>query len=446
MRRLIAVLMLGTILCAPAAAAPTSARELYVAERRTCAGFPRARIEMARGYCAGLVVYPKSHAFADRMLKFPRTLMPFGDDGTVWLVTDLGGWVPDRGAVWRLTARPGAEPKLVRLISGLSMAHGTAIGPDGRVYVGGMGRIVAFDASAADPQSTLATVVGSLPDNRLHEDRHPLSTFLFDRDWSLLVNVGAPSDQCADAKGDPLGDRRCSQSEGAEPAAVIRRYPYLGQGRWSPDYSIVARGLRNSVALVRHESGLLLQAENSYDFASADEPYETLNRVTPGAHYGWPYCYDMDRPTPVWGPRKAMDCASPARTRPLALIAPHAAPLAMLYYSGVMFPQLRGKLLMSWHGYRSTGSRLVALDTDRSGVPVIRANARFPADQGGRMVWKPYRAGPGVQVTPITIGWREVKGSRPTGAPVGMAVAPDGAIWLCEDRNGTILRIAADRP
>jgi glucose/arabinose dehydrogenase len=35
---------------------------------------------------------------------------------------------------------------------------------------------------------------------------------------------------------------------------------------------------------------------------------------------------------------------------------------------------------------------------------------------------------------------------RPTGAPVGLAVAPDGAIWVADDRNGTLLRIAADRP
>ena len=37
-----------------------------------------------------------------------------------------------------------------------------------------------------------------------------------------------------------------------------------------------------------------------------------------------------------------------------------------------------------------------------------------------------------------------MNGVRPQGAPVGMAVAPDGAIWLAEDKNQTIIRIDAE--
>ena len=33
---------------------------------------------------------------------------------------------------------------------------------------------------------------------------------------------------------------------------------------------------------------------------------------------------------------------------------------------------------------------------------------------------------------------------RPQGAPVGMTVASDGAIWLVEDKNQTIMRIDAE--
>jgi hypothetical protein len=38
-------------------------------------------------------------------------------------------------------------------------------------------------------------------------------------------------------------------------------------------------------------------------------------------------------------------------------------------------------------------------------------------------------------------GWHRVNGARPQGAPVGMTVAADGAIWLVEDKNQTVIRI-----
>ena len=40
--------------------------------------------------------------------------------------------------------------------------------------------------------------------------------------------------------------------------------------------------------------------------------------------------------------------------------------------------------------------------------------------------------------------WHKVNGVRPQGAPVGMTVAADGAIWLAEDKNQTIIRIDAE--
>jgi hypothetical protein len=41
----------------------------------------------------------------------------------------------------------------------------------------------------------------------------------------------------------------------------------------------------------------------------------------------------------------------------------------------------------------------------------------------------------------LIAGWHRVNGARPQGAPVGMTVADDGAIWLVEDKNKTVIRI-----
>ena len=45
----------------------------------------------------------------------------------------------------------------------------------------------------------------------------------------------------------------------------------------------------------------------------------------------------------------------------------------------------------------------------------------------------------------LTPGWDKVAGRHPRGSPVTMAAAPDGAIWVTDDRSRAILRIARPR-
>jgi len=384
----------------------------YAHDGRTCDGYPRAPIETVAGMCAGLVMAPPPAGLplSKRTIRMPRTLLPLADGDL--LVADLGLWTAGRGAVWRLTPKPSGQPVLRRILARLDMPHTLAVGPDGKVYLGEMSRISRFDPDGADPQATLTPVVTGLPDNRLHENRHPLSAFIHDADGSLLVNVGAPSDQCPPRPG----QARCPA---AERQAAVWRFAYQGGGKWAAEPTVFVRGLRNSLALVRTKAGSILQAENSIDVADPAWPPEELNVLKAGAHYGWPYCMGANQTAPAW---RGKDVACAPYRKPELLLPAHSAPLDLIEYRGAMFPELEGRLIVTLHGYKPTGSRLLAIELDAAGLPKA-----------------------GVKPRDLTPGWRAVKGRRPAGAPVGMAVTPDGAIWVADDRNGAILRFAKDR-
>src|SRR5262249_18615939 len=157
--------------------------------------------------------------------------------------------------------------------------------------------------------------------------------------------------------------------EGKTAQAVVRRYAPAGPGKWSGDYTIFASGLRNSMAFAATPSGKVLQIENSIDIPDEDHPFDEVNVLEQGRHYGWPYDMDRDAPTPGWK-AAAMDCAGPSHTKPAALLGPHSAPLGMTYYSGSMFPELKGRLLVSLHGYKPAGARIVSFAVNAEGIPI----------------------------------------------------------------------------
>ena len=410
-----------------------------------CDGYPQAMLGTVEGACVGIIAQPSTGANwtkPRRIIQIPSTQQ--------FIVTDMGGWTRGKGIVWLLDA--SVKPaKLSVLIQNLKLPHGLEIGPDGLFYVGEADRIFRFrvrDNKAVEVE----TIIRDLPDFPGHN--HPLTHFIFDHQDNLIVNVGAPSDQCADDKQEVL----CSEvNTSLKTHAAVRRYPYnVLMKRWSHNYEVVASGLRNSMALASHSSGTLLQAENSIDLEELERPFEEINRIDTGGFFGWPYCYDNDKVNRLWPTYGRKICAdSEQHKQPWVLMPAHTAPLDMRYYSGEMFPELEGRLLISWHGYRRTGRRLVSYAVDRQGLPLRKSPATYNVDPEAKGQGDgendnteltqhqfPMTVSNTAQAREIITRMNAVGQVRPRGRPAGMTVAEDGSIWLLDDINKSLLRLA----
>ena len=382
----------------------------YVASGH-CDGLPGIAVVTPPDLCVGLA----AHGF-----KFPRGLLPL-DNGDV-LVADMGGWNPRRGSLW-LLRKTAAGFERERLLDKLDRPNGILLGPDKRIYLGEVGRVTRFDL--ADVKGSLTDVIGGRSNVRAlpAAGRHPLVSMVFGRDGHLYVNVGSATDNCETAKQRvPDPNKPCAEAEGERPRGALRRYEMQWPEGSVKGWRTYAVGLRNSMALAVHpDSGELLQGENSRDNIhrrmsdmenDEDLPHDELNVIGAAAHYGWPYCYDEARASPEY---PKADCSR--YRKPLVLLPAHAAPLGMTYYFGSLLPaEYRGHLIVAFHGYRAHGHRIVAYETDARGLPTGKTRD-------------------------IVSGWEATDG-RPLGAPTDIKVGSDGALYITEDRNGTVLRMA----
>jgi glucose/arabinose dehydrogenase len=402
----------------------------------TCDGLPKLALQTPAGVCVGLV--SQGFTFARGIAQLPS-----GD----FVLAEMGGWAQDRGGVWILRRLPNGQFTKTRIAKLIDKPSGVAVGPDGLPYIGtpnGIFRLDPYEQNA-DPlpktgafktngeykQPKFQLVVKDLP----ADGRHPLKKFVFDQKnpWNLYVNLGSASDVCEQGSGarPPSGyPMPCKEAEGNSARGSIRLYDLNNPTHVGSSFSTIAHGLRNSMALAVHPtSGALVQGENSRDAINKNDasfndnegefPHEEMNVIVPGSHYGWPYCYDNNSPNPEY--RGRVDCSN--YTAPALLLPPHASPLGMTYYNGSMLPAAyQGQLLVTFHGYREYGHRLVMVPVDANGIP----GSGEPMD--------------------IIRGWdKSADGQQPLGSPVDVAVAKDGSLYVTEDKNGDVLRVFFDK-
>ncbi len=375
--------------------------------------------------------------FGARTIRMPRVLLalPGGKD---FLVTDVSKWDGPGGKVWRITRRARPTRRHARqVLTGLYMPHHMAVRPppDGKVYINEQGRIFRFRSprrrSAGehrDGNCRCAGHTGSFqpaPACRLHVrcEQRPAAGF----------------DRCADRTsvttkdGKPDGTNFCAQSEGDYKAAAIRRYAYMGDNKYSPSFTIMAQGLRNSVAMVRHKSGTLLEATTmARILPRADHALRgTLNVLRPGARITagrcGPYCYDMEQAPIRRAGRRCMSSwiepAMPAHQARCACCRRTVRRSACSITTARCSPSCAEKLLISLHGYRPAGCAHLRLRCSIAAaypclhrMPIMTLMCAGP--DGDQTISLPY-PGPASEPPLLTPGWNNAKGQPSHGCAIG---------------------------
>jgi len=321
----------------------------------------------------------------------PR-MLAFSPGGTLLATSASGGTVaafPDPQHSGRASAR-------ITVLADLNGPHGIAF-HGGHLYIAEITRLVRYDWDEAHLRATNAALLTKLPESGQHITR----TILF-ANAKLYVSVGSSCNVCVES--DP---RRATVSEMNEDGS---------------DAHIFASGLRNAVGLAFNKrTGTVWVTDNGRDWLGDDLPPDEIDDLGPGGgEFGWPYCYGNRVPDTNFG-GTAERCRN---TVPLRVeLQAHSAPLGLVFYKGEMFPaEYQGDLFVAFHGSWNlsvpTGYKVIRVKMNDFGEPV--------------------------GVEDFITGWLppgETRKGKWMGRPVGLAIGPDGSLYISDDGNGSIYRV-----
>jgi len=357
-------------------------------------------------------------------------------DGVIYATTGGEGGAKPEGLV-AIQLGPDGKPARTEHFS--SVNGGTGIGfHRGMLYAASADTIYRFrfkgDALLPDGEPE-AIVTG------LRKGTHPFS---FDDRGNLFVVVGAKSNACSTKPaggGKPVGQKPCPDLTGG---GGIWRFAADRAGQNFEDGTQIATGIRFVTAMDWSPRVGLYASMHGRDGAhdafpdivsEADDDAigDEMHHVVTGTDFGWPYSYyDGARKLRLQAPDYGGDGKMAAEGRystPAVVFQPvRAAPVDQLFYQGRQFPaQWRGGAFIALHG---TGGPPLA--QGRNGYTV----AFVPFDRSGKAgdlkVFADGFAGP----SPADKNFGKAKYR-----PVGLAVAPDGALYVADSNKGRIWRI-----
>lgn len=319
-------------------------------------------------------------------LSAPRFLT-FSPDGVLYVAESGDGNI----IALPMDSATGRAARQVTVASGLQ--HPTSLAFAGNVlYIGETSRVTRMTVDADFHTSNQQRIITNLPDSGIHVTR----TVLIGPDGALYVSIGSSCNVCDES--DP---HRASVWQYRPDGSSGHRY---------------ARGLRNAVGMavnpITHE---IWVTNNGRDLMDDDTPPDTIYALHAGANYGWPRCHAGDIIDPDMG--KPGDCRGVEQ--PLVKLQAHSAPLGLAFSTGSAFPANYHGLFVAYHGSWNRSAP--------TGYKVVF----IPLDSQGRV------AGP---VADFATGW--LRDGSMSGRPVGLAVGPDGALYLSDDAAGLIYRIS----
>jgi glucose/arabinose dehydrogenase len=319
-------------------------------------------------------------------------------------------------------------------------AGGTGIGIyESWLYAESNDRIVryALVKGAIVPSGPPETIVSGLP---LGGD-HPMHPFLITSRGVMYVDVASATNSCQE-KNRTLQSPGLSPCRELETRGGVWRYEANKTNQTFSPAERFATGLRNAEGFALDAGGRLFVTQHGRDQLHANWPdlYKPEEEATlpaeevvvlkEGGDYGWPTCYyDSFRQKLVLAPeyggdggKKIGECAN--KIPPAAAFAAHWAPNAMVRYDKGQFPlRYRNGMFIAFHG-----------SWDRAPYP----------QQGYNVVFQPLDGDhPSGSCEIFADGFAGAQRSPEQAAhrPSGLAVSPDGALYVSDDARGRIYRI-----
>jgi len=283
-----------------------------------------------------------------------------------------------------------------------------------------------------------------LDDDHTHGNHeHITKPISFDKEGSMYVPFGAPSNSCQDPKRTPgaSGMDPCPQ---LEDHGGIWKFEGNKIGLTQADGVKYASGIRSVVAmdwnneddnlfLVMHgRDDLLRLFPNVFSpWQSALLPSEEFLRVEENTNFGWPYCYyDQMQGKKVLAPEYGGDGNIIGRCAdfddPIIGFPGHWAPNGLFFYQGDQFPaRYKNGAFVAFHG-----------STNRAPYPQSGYFVGFVPFKDGSPSgdWEVFADGFAQVDTIINVSDAVLR-------PMGIAMGPDGALYLSETQQGKIWKI-----